>query len=229
MHIAMMHRIVLRDISYINICLNYRLSTLILCTDTGCSDTVTGRCSNGFPTRLVYRVDFPTVSETSTRLIPEMNFTCSGIITGYTAALRGHDQSGEHDPPIIIQAWRKNSSHPDFYYRTNTEIAIDETLCVGGLTEVNTEVFHCDLDKAIGRVVSVQPGDVLGLQISERSNDNITRLGFARVSSGPTNYNAMVENQGLFSPTATSNVTINSELPQITLDIKSLGKTSYKC
>ena len=187
MHIAMMHRIVLRDISYINICLNYRLSALILCTDTGCSDTVTGRCSNGFPTRLVYRVDFPTVSEPSTRLIPEMNFTCSGIITGYTAALRGHDQSGEHDPPIIIQAWRKNSSHPDFYYKTNTEIAIDETLCVGGLTEVYTEVFHCDLDMAIGRVVSVQPGDVLGLQISERSNDDIA-LGFVRVSSGPTNY-----------------------------------------
>ncbi len=52
--------------------------------------------TSGFPNRLTYDVSFPTGPYT--RLIPEMNFTCNGVITGYTAALR--DQNGDRDPVI---------------------------------------------------------------------------------------------------------------------------------
>ena len=107
----------------------------------------------------------------------------------------------------------------------NSEIAIDETLCMDGLTEVYMlrDVFHCNLDR--NNMVSVQPGDILGLKSSERGGNDIM-LGFAKVSSGPTNY---IVDEEFFSPAATSssNSVINSELLQITLEIKSSGK--IKC
>ena len=152
-----------------------------------------------------------------------MNITCNGVITGYTAALR--QQSGEQDRPIILQLWRKKFSQPDTYHKMNSQIAIDEILCMDGLTEVLGEVFHCNLDRNNIMLVSVQPGDILGLQSSERHADDIM-LGFAKVSSGPTNY--MVD-EGFFSPAATSSTAsmISSELPQIALEIESSGKIKY--
>jgi hypothetical protein len=153
-----------------------------------------------------------------------MNFTCHGVITGYTAALR--EQTGEQDQPIILQFWRKNSSLPNTYYKTNFELGIEEILCMDGLIEVYMfgEIFHCNLDR--NNVISIQPGDILGLKSpGRRANDSM--LGFAKVSSGPTNY--MVENEGFFSLAATSSgdLVISSELPQITLEIKSSGKIKY--
>ena len=172
-------------------------------------------CTNGFPTRLVYSISFPTGP--STRLIPEMNFTCSGIITGYTAALRDH--SGDQDP--IIQVWRKNTPQFGSYYKTSIDIAIDNALCVGGLTEVFSEVFHCNLNQNTTRV-SVQPGDILGLELPPGGINDDIRLAFARVSRGPTNY--VFTKQGLLSPVALSSGTLmthNQILPQITLEMGS--------
>ena len=181
-------------------------------TATGHSDT-RGCCTNGFPSTLVYQVLFPTGS--STRLIPEMNFTCNGVIVGYTAALR--EQNGDMDP--IIQVWRKNTSQPVSYYNIlSAGIAIDEALCIGGLTTVSSEVFHCNLNKSTNRV-PVQSGDILGLELPPGNNDD-NILIFARVSSGPTNY--VFTRQGLSSIAALSNHNlVNRELPQITLEIES--------
>ena len=173
-----------------------------------------GCCTNGFPSTLVYEVFFPTGS--STRLIPEMNFTCNGSIVGYTAALG--EQTGED---AIIQVWRKNTSQPESYYKTSTGIAIDEALCVGGLTEVSNQVFHCNLNKTTG--VPVQPGDILGLKLPAGGNNDDIILTFARVSSGPTNY--VFTGQELSSPAAlSSHDSVNQELPQITLEIQGRGK-----
>ena len=182
---------------------------------TGHSDA-RGCCTNGFPSTLVYEVLFPT--EPFTRLIPEMNFTCNGDIVGYTVALR--DQNGVQDQ--IIQVWRKNTSQPDpeSYYKTSDGIAIDEDLCAGGLTEVSNEVFQCTLNETTSRVSgTVQPGDILGLELPGGNNDD-SILIFARVSSGPTNY--VFNRRGLPSPTALSNRnSVNRQLPQITLEIGS--------
>ena len=174
-------------------------------------------CTNGFPSRLVYQVLFRTGP--STRLIPEMNFTCNGSIVEYTAALR-MDQNGVQDP--IIQVWRKNTSQPDSesYYKISDGIAIDEDLCAGGLTEISDEVFQCTLNETTSRVSgTVQPGDILGLELPGGNNDD-SILGFARVSRGPTNY--VFNRGGLSSPAALSNRnSVNQELPQITLEIGS--------
>ena len=145
-----------------------------------------------------------------------MNFTCNGVITGYTAALR--DQSGHQDP--VIQVWRENTSQPVSYYKTGAGIAIDNALCIGGLTEdlVSSGVFHCNLNQTRTRV-SVQPGDILGLELPGGSSDDI-QLRFARVSRGPTNH--VFTMQGLSSPAVLSNRnSVNQELPQITLEIES--------
>ena len=178
--------------------------------------------TNAFPTRLVYGITFPTGP--STRLIPEMNFTCNGVIVGYTAALRESEWNTEQNP--IIQVWRKNSSHPGSYLKTSSQgIAIsDGALCVDGLlNEVSSEVFHCNLNKTMSQV-SVQPGDILGLELPEGTHDGI--LAFANVSRGPTN--CIFTSQGLSSPTTLSNCDlVNWELPQFTLNVES--SDSGKC
>ena len=151
-----------------------------------------------------------------------MNFNCDGIITGYTAAFRRDWSAGDLDP--IIQVWRKNTSQPGSYYNTGVSIAIDESLCVGGLRSISSGVFHCNLNQNISRV-AVQPGDILGLELPEDNNDDI-RLAFARVSSGPTNYvfsTRDILSRYMYSG-ALSGVLVNRELPQITLEVGSVRK-----
>ncbi len=174
--------------------------------------------TSGFPSRLTYDVSFPTGPYT--RLIPEMTFACNGVITGYTAAFMDRTHPGDQDP--IIQVWRKNIHVSQFgsYYKTGPGIEIDSALCVGGLTEVSSgrRVFHCNLNQT-REIISVQAGDILGLELPTRVNDDILRLAFARVSSGPTNYafnksesQLSICSHALLRPAV-------RELPQITLEI----------
>jgi hypothetical protein len=164
--------------------------------------------TSGFPSRLTYDVSFPTGPYT--RLIPEMNFACNGIITGYTAAFMDRTLPGDQDP--IIQVWRKNISQLGAYYKTNPDIAIDNALCVGGLAEVASGVFHCNLNQR----VSVQAGDVLGLELPTGDN----RLAFASISNGPTNYVFDTSESQLSHSLSRSDWFVR-ELPQITLQIGS--------
>ena len=146
-----------------------------------------------------------------------MNFTCHGVITGYTAALR--QRNGDRDP--IIQIWRENPSQSGSYYETSPDIAINNTLCIGGLTEIayDHEVFHCSLNQSIVNR-TVQPGDILGLELPPRDNDDIM-LAFARINNGPTSY-VFDTRQGLSSPVALSSRDwVTWRLPQITLEIGS--------
>ena len=93
-------------------------------------------------------------------VIPEMNFTCNGTITGFTFAGE-MQQDGDQNP--MIQIWRQNCSQPGVYYRTGADITINEVLCVGGFTEVFDGVFHCNLTENARR--TVRSGDVLGLEL----------------------------------------------------------------
>ena len=145
-----------------------------------------------------------------------MNFTCSGTITGYTAALR--DRNGDQNP--LIQVWRKNTIQPGSYYKTGAGIAaINEILCVGGRsTNVSgREVFHCSLSQSTVEV-AVQPGDILGLELPGVTEDDGI-LAFAEVSKGPAN--CIFTTQALSSASLSSCDSVNWELPQITLEIGS--------
>ena len=167
--------------------------------------------TNGFPSRLIYEVFSPNGPQT--RLIPEMSFSCNATITGYTAALRGQNKS--QGP--MIQVWRENSSQPGHYYKTSDDIAINNASCVGGLTEVFTDsgVFHCNLNQST-KEVSVESGDILGLELPYRSDNNNIGLAFTIVSGGSvTNYGFNTS-----SPVALSECTwVNQMIPQITLEI----------
>ena len=175
---------------------------------------VAARCSNGFPDRVVSRVLFNQTGP-ATRIIPEMNFTCNGTIVGFTmAALQ---QSGEKYP--LIQVWRKNMSQPGSYFKTGVDIAIGDVLCAEVVTEVsNRVILYCKLNETYQQV-SVQPGDILGLELPSVNEDDIIPA-FARVSRGPTNY--MFDQQFISSPVVLSNATlVNFYLPQIAMKIKS--------
>ena len=182
--------------------------------------------TNGFPSRLIYDVDFP--AGPSTRLIPEMNFACNGVIVGYTAALRWQPgQRGDQGP--IIQVWRKNTTIPGSYYKTNIDIAINNASCDGGLTMIESKVFHCSFRPNLTTTrVTVQPGDILGLELPVEHDDDMIRLAFASVSSGPTNY-VFNTREG---PSMYSGALLNSwwhdnvtrALPQINLEVES-GKS----
>ena len=171
-----------------------------------CSASIGGESlsyTNGFPTRLVYSISSTTGP--STRLIPDMNFTCNGVIVGYRAA-------GVQGSPVI-QVWRKNGS---LYSNTTAGIVIGGDLCIGGLqtcTDIqNDEVLCCDLNRTTVNV-SVQPGDILGLKLPRNS-----RLDFAGASRAPINY---IFGADLSSPLALSSASNKPAiLAQISLQIE---------
>ena len=165
-----------------------------------CSASIGGESvsyTNGFPTRLVYSISFPTGP--STQLIPDMNFTCNGVIAGYRAAgVQGN---------LVIQVWRKNGS---LYYKTAGRV-IDGNLCIGGL-EICTDlqddqVLCCDLNRTTTNV-SVQPGDILGLKLPHNSG-----LAFAGATRAPTNYIFGAETTSPLALSSASNQL--ATLPQI--------------
>ena len=169
-------------------------------------------CTNArFPVRdrLVGDVFQSSGSVTLYNVIPEMNFTCNGTITGYTFA--GRMASGDQNP--MIQIWRQNCSHPGDYYRTGADIVIDDALCEGGFTRVFDRVFRCDLMDTAHR--AVQPGDVLGLELAPQSNDAIDLL-FARVIRGPINY---VFPSSSLRIVLSKSGSVNQNLPQITFKV----------
>ena len=171
-------------------------------------------CSNGFPERDRLVSDVALRRGPAIRLIPEMNFTCNGTITGFTFA--GSLENRQQESPMI-QVWRENNSQPSEYYRTGANITIEEASCMGGFTEVLDRVFRCDLNEIVQ--VSVQPGDILGLELPSANNDAIA-LSFANVTKGPINYVFSVEKlPSSLTAALSESDSVNRHLPQITIKV----------
>ena len=144
-----------------------------------------------------------------------MKFVCNGTINGYTVAMRR--EGGQQHPRI--QVWRRNETHDPIgvYHKVGSAIPIDESFtCIAGPTEVVDDVFDCDLLEGSG--ISVQPGDILGLELPP-ANNNSGVISFASVTKGLTNY---VFEQQLDSTTATlsDSTSMRQELPLITLRLE---------
>jgi hypothetical protein len=173
-------------------------------------------CTNGFPARdrIVREVFQSTESITRLVVIPEMSFTCNGTITGYTFAGTKMVSGGQNPE---IQIWRQDCSQPGEYYRIGANIVISDVLCEGEFTQVFDRVFHCNLTDTARQ--KVQPGDVLGLELTPQGNSAIDVL-FARVIKGPMNY--------LFSPSLrvvlSKSGSVNQYLPQITFNVSGVYK-----
>ena len=151
-----------------------------------------------------------------TVLIPRMNFTCSQrILAFYFGGI--NRRGGQQDP--MIQIWRENSSMPGNYYKIERPIPVNisDIVCADGLPPTNPPArrsFLCILNKDYQ--VSVEPGDILGLEIPSTDDDDFD-IWFT--SGGPLNYifdtelNSTVE--------LSENSTTEAQLPQISFEFTS--------
>ena len=127
----------------------------------------TDQCISGFPD-----VVSPEGSgqgdpnKVTTRLFPEMRFGCSGNIVRFTVAVvnRNKQQSPK------IQTWRVNNSEFDVYYKIGPDIPIVDRSPTCLRDELGGGIFRCTLNKAFQ--VSVQPGDILGLELPPENDVN---------------------------------------------------------
>ena len=153
-----------------------------------------------------------------TILIPDMNFTCNATIAGFTFAGINR-QMGQQDP--VIQIWRESYSQPQngstVYYKTGLAIPVNnsEETCDDGSPKIASQTYWCILKKDFR--VSVQPGDILGLELPHIDYDDFD-IFFAE--EGPMNY---IFQRLLNSTTelSTNHQTFKAQLPQITFNLTS--------
>ena len=146
-------------------------------------------------------------SRVTTLLIPEMNFTCNATIIGFIVAGTRFDR----EPHSQVQIWRKNNSHV-YYLAGNFSMDTagkGSTVCVAERIIVgNTRwcILHNNLQ------VSVQPGDIFGLELPSTNGDEIFFT-----SGGPVNY--IFEHQLDSNVNLSHNETNVEQLPQIVFNL----------
>ena len=145
-----------------------------------------------------------------TLLIPEMNFTCFASIIGFAVAGIAFSKA----PYSQIQIWRKDNSQDTIYHKVNT-ISVNTnnngSVCVAKRIIGNTYSIWCILFDA----AHVQPGDILGLELMDHSNNEIF---FAK--GQPENY-VFRQQLGInvsISNSDNNSYTITQQLPQIILN-----------
>ena len=155
-------------------------------------------------------------SSAVTVLIPEMNFTCSQRILAFYFGGTNR-QGGEQDP--MIQIWRENISIPGNYYKIEHPIPVNilDIVCADGLPPTNPpsrRSYLCILNKDYQ--VSVEPGDILGLEIPSTDDDDFD-IWFT--SGGPLNYIFDTELNSTIE--LSENSTTEAQLPQISFEFTS--------
>ena len=147
-----------------------------------------------------------------TRLIPSMRFTCNGTIVGFTVAGALND-AGPDDPRI--QVWREDKEQCGSYQKLDSEIAVHESSCSSITSQMEARIFYCALHSEFQ--VSVQYGDILGIELPPISNSDFD-LYFT--DGGPINY--VFQRQRISKiDNMMKRLRIVEEQPQITLDIVS--------
>ncbi len=153
----------------------------------------------------------------TTLLIPEMNFTCTASVVGFIVSGRNLSNG----PHARVQIWRKSISQSSrSYYKVGTfTIHMHDGSCVAPMQEIVGDTYLCILQANFR--VSVQPGDILGLELPATDSDEILFT-----NGGPTNYIFKHSNR------LDSSININSlkgsstaqQLPQIIFNLTS-GKS----
>ena len=171
-------------------------------------------CVRGFPDMPVFEVGARTRNDTViTTLIPDMNFTYNATIAGFIVAGRMLNR----EPYSKIQIWRQNSSQFGVYYRIQPDIDIVniDIVCVSAIRVVNN-VHSCILNDEYQ--VSVQPGDILGLELPQTNQDDDSEIFFT--SGGPKNY---IFESKMTSPIELndSNYILRAQQPQIVFNLTS--------
>ena len=143
----------------------------------------------------------------TTRLFPGMKFGCVGTIVGFTAAVLD-DSGSQLQQPLKIQVWRKSECQPGLFFKID-DVQIwhsnSRTACYQNTSTLSSKTFQCTLREDLQ--ISVQPGDILGLEIPP-INKNDFEIYFK--AGGPTNY--------VFQGQLDSTVDLSSEPYNITND-----------
>ena len=187
---------------------------IILSTGESCTEgflSTVSECINGCYTGS---------TETFTKVTPEMWFTCSGKVVHWRAA--GRFMGGSRN--AVFGIWRERSRKSGTYDRVATiELGTcgsgDQASPVTGLRDV----YECTLPESLR--VSVQPGDIVGIEIPGRNE-----LGFGLLfdnsnsATGPTQY----EFSGQVSTVTLSQRrnTSPGDEPQISLTVEEVAPTN---
>ena len=143
-----------------------------------------------------------------TRLFPDMRFGCNGTIVRMVVAVV--DRGGREVPKI--QIWRESKTQAGIYHRQDSDIRVvnDGSMCIRH--RLGGGIFRCTLSESFQ--VSVQHGDILGLELPPKSDDDFD-IYFNTGGSVPQNY--------VFEGQLNSTVNISEaahqsyDLPQINL------------
>ena len=156
-------------------------------------------------------------SNITTRLIPDLKFTCHGIITQFT--IGGSLRPGLQDP--MIQVWRECTNQPPgTYFKPVPDIVVNETVCSGNVATLSMGVFQCTLKAAFR--VEVQAGDILGLELPP-TNDQDFEVHFTNTSGGPVNY--VFQGQVLSTAKLAERDSEVNDQPQINITLAPSGIT----
>ena len=165
---------------------------------------ISGQCTNGFPiASRRQNTEQMIISAVTTYLFPSLTFGCNGTIVRLTVTVT--DSNGLQGPKV--QIWREKKG---LHYKLSPEILISDLSCED--LRLSEGRFQCTLNEAAR--VSVQPGDILGLNIPPDEN----RDGYGILFTTSTESNAYIFQHQLSSTVnlTEANVAITSYLPRIT-------------
>ena len=148
-------------------------------------------------------------SSTVTLLIPAMNFTCNATIAGFVVAGTRLNSA----PHSQLQIWRKDSSQNSVYYKTGS-ISVNTAGSVCAAWKIVNITYWCTLFE-VSRL-SVQPGDILGLQLPRNFEILFT-------NGGPINFihERVYQLNSTVTLSHNESDSITQQLPQIILNFTS--------
>ena len=154
-------------------------------------------------------------NEAVTRIIPDKSFTCNGTVTGWRAAgmIRAN---GNRNINAMLGIWRKESAT---YTRVN-RIELGKCDGINLPEQTGNNIYECALPE--NRRVSVQPGDIVGIEIA--INDYYRFQLYFVTNGGPANY--VFDGQvPTFTQTQLEARSTVQDQPQISLTVEPITTT----
>ena len=170
-------------------------------------------CTRGFPNLLTPSSTLFPRSTGETRIIPEMNISCSGVLSGWTVV--GNTRNGSVDGLFpTLKVFREIITNSQTYSFVGQ---VELGKCGSGVAETSGNNFYtCSLNEE--KWIATQPNDIIGMFLPLQSNSAF-ELHFISSTSAPTNYVFMMED--VSSNVSIPGLPIIKNIPQINLEITS--------